>query len=306
MLQPGWGFEELEEEREAVRVAFGDNSGYLLGRIPAGSTVIPRFRALPFGRELEAEVALAGSELLNSYEEHRFAGDMGRWYPVFEGLTPRSWRGVENLPVGEEGPFFVKGETNSRRQLWATHSYAETRRELGSVIANLVADSLIGHQDIWIREFVDLNIIGRDVSGMPTGEEYRVFFLDGVELARGFYWRGGEEHFGDFVPRPEEIDHDLVAEVGERLLGNIRFCAVDFARCVDDSWIVVEINDGCMSGLCGVDAFELWRSVAYVIENAAPGRRLVRACPYCVGEEADYHTMCFDAVFYIDDDADGA
>jgi hypothetical protein len=224
--------------------------------------VIPRFRAIPFGRELEGEVKYQGSELLNSYKQHRFAADLGEWYSVLEDLTAESWPGVEHIPVRENGPFIVKGETNSRRQLWKTHCFAKDRAALGPVVANLTADTLIGHQRLWIRRFEELNVLGEDVSGMPINEEYRVFYLDGEVVGRGFYWVNMLGEMAEFTLKPEEIDEELLRIVGERIGDRIRFAAVDYARRADGSWCVIEVNDGVQAGVCGVDPFSMWGRVA--------------------------------------------
>jgi hypothetical protein len=268
ILHPGYGFAaELADETPAMDAHFPGRHGHQVTTIPAGSTVVPRFRVLPFARELDDDVTASGSRLVNSFAEHRFAADLGAWYPVFEDLTPATWTDVAALPPGEPGPFVVKGETNSRRQLWTTHCFASDRSALGPVIANLNADSLIGSQRLFIRRFEPMASYGRDVVGMPVSDEYRVFYLDGFEVARGFYWAN---HLADLVdaghrPDPGRVDDDLLVEVGYRLDGRIRFAAVDVARTESGRWIVVEVNDGSMAGLCGVSADELFGTLAALL-----------------------------------------
>jgi hypothetical protein len=268
VLWPGWQFDdELSVERAALENAFDARCSFLLSDIPSGSLVIPRYRAIPFGRELQAEVTHMGSRLINTYDQHRFAADLGQWYESLADLTAQSWPAAEHISPGENGPFFVKGETNSRRQLWNTHCYAPNRQALGAVIANLNSDSLIGHQRLWIRKFESLRVLGTDISGMPLNEEYRVFFLDGQEMARGFYWVNHEEHLGDFVPTPDEINPELLNTVGQRIKDHIRFAAVDVARRADGTWCVIEVNDGSQSGICGVDPTTLWTNVSTQLQT---------------------------------------
>lgn len=252
-------YAESELEVQALE-ELGIPHGYLLSEIPAGSLVVPRFRALPFGRELEEEAKALGLTLLNSYAQHRFAADLGAWYPELRGLTPESWPSVLDIPQSHSGPFILKGETNSRRHLWSTHCYAETRGDIGPVISNLLDDSLLQHQRLWIREFVRLNILTTDVVGMPIGEEYRVFFLDGKTLAGGFYWVNHLEDI-DFEPSLDRLNEGVVNRVGRATAPHIRFAAVDFGILEGGGTLVIEVNDGSMAGLCGVDPLELWSRV---------------------------------------------
>ena len=265
VLNPGVGFAtEYQAEAEAIAATFGTRHGHLLEEIPPGAVVVPRFRAIPFGADLEQEVRLQAATLINSYGQHRFAADLGQWAPVLGELTPTTWSSVADIPAEVTGPFIVKGETNSRRQCWTTHCFAPDRAALEPTLANLQDDALIGHQHLYIRRYVPLHELLVDWAGMPISEEYRVFMLDGVELARGFYWANQLPNLtpAGFVPQPESVPADLLAEVGRLLVGHIRFVAVDLARTATDDWIVIEINDGSMAGLCDVDATALWSSFA--------------------------------------------
>jgi len=276
ILHPGFEFDvEMEQELPAIEAWFPAHSGSTFESVPRGATVLPRFRALPFGRDLEAEVGARGATLLNSYGQHRFAADLGQWYPILEDLTPRS------RPISDPGafsltpPFVVKGETNSRRGLWKTHCYAVDRTSLGSVVANLTADSLISHQMIWVREFVPLNHYFDDVAGMPVSEEYRFFFLDGKPVASGFYWGVHLDDIHDQgfeVPDPREVPQSLLEDVGSRIEPYIRFAAVDFARTAEGGWVVIEVNDGSMSGCCGVNPWDLYAGLANGLDADAPFR----------------------------------
>jgi hypothetical protein len=265
ILHPGYGFtDEMSAEADALDASFPSAHGHLVSEIPSGSVVVPRYRMLPFARELDDEIRASGSTLINSYRQHRWAADIGDWYSAFEGLTPRTWVDVSDIDPGYDGAFIVKGETNSRRQLWSTHCFAPSRAQLGSVMANLYSDSLISHQKLWIREFVPLHGWGEDVVGMPVSEEYRLFFLDGREVARGFYWAN---HLYDLNeagvhPDPSVVPDDLVSDIAARLAGHIRFCAVDVARTEAGDWVVIEVNDGPMSGPCGADPGDIYRALA--------------------------------------------
>lgn len=265
---PGYGFEdEMAQEYEAIKKYFPGHHGHLLGEIPDTDrfTILPRFRALPFGRELEEEVKLVGNSLVNSYSQHRYAAELGQWHTTLRGLTPKSWNRVEDLPLNEDGPFIVKGETNSRRQLWKTHCYAPSRAELGTVIGNLYQDSLVQYQPLWIRKFVPLHAFGTDIVGMPISEEYRVFYLRGEPICSGFYWANQAEYLKEeygFEPNIRNISQSLIKEVGRLIRKKIVFAAVDFALTAEGDSIVIEVNDGQMAGVCGCDPFVLYGALA--------------------------------------------
>lgn len=268
---PGYEFDtELQQEREAIETYFPGAHGSLLADIPAGSEVLPRFRALPFGQDLEDEVTRNGSRLVNTYKQHRFAAELGQWYEALrtdviggeERLTPLSVQTDDMLGrMLLDYPVIVKGETNSRRGLWKTHCFVETEDQLGQTIANLTADSLISHQKLWIREFEPLNTYFNDVAGMPVSEEYRVFYFDGQVIAKGFYWGNHLDEIlerGYPAPDADQIPAEILQTVGRRIKWDIQFAAVDFARTAEGKWIVIEVNDGSMSGCCGVDPMDLY------------------------------------------------
>lgn len=265
VLHPGYGFkDEMALEKAAMGRFFEGRHTHVLQDIPTGSVVVPRFRMLPFARELQDEVEAKGCVLLNSFSQHRFAADLGAWYDAMREITPRSWNDVSLVDPDCPDGYILKGETNSARDRWLTHCFAPTFQDIGRVAANLRADSLISSQTIWIREFTPLRAFFDDVKGMPVSEEFRVFFLDGQEVSRGFYWMNHLADLNDrgVFPNPDDIDAGLLRQVGERLKGRIRFAAVDVARRQDGSWCVIEVNDGVMSGLCGNDANAVFEALS--------------------------------------------
>ena len=263
----GSGFDDLlDQEWGALENWLPGFHGHLVGEICDYSCVIPRFRSVWHFRELLDELEYYGHEPVNTWQQHCFAADLGQWFEVFSDITPQSWRGVERIPAGCDGPFIVKGATNSIRGLWGTHCYAADRERLGSVVVNVVSDSLVGRQETYIRQYVPLDCLVQMVNGMPVGQEYRIFFLDGAELARGFYWVNMLPDL-DAMGLSDAVDTDMipdgfVKDVGRRLEGRVRLAAVDVARTAGGEWIVVELNDGAQSGLCGVDANVFYRNLA--------------------------------------------
>jgi hypothetical protein len=58
----------------------------------------------------------------------------------------------------------------------------------------------------------------------------------------------------------------MAAEAARRVAASgPRFFVLDLAQTIAGSWIVVEVNDGQMSGLSGCDADTLYRNMAAVL-----------------------------------------
>jgi len=227
--------------------------------IPFGSLVIPRYSAL-FYKELEDDVIILGSKLINSYNEHLFVADIKNWYSVLYEFTPKTWFSLDQIP--DVGPFVLKGATNSKKSCWETHMYAKTKPDAVKVFGNLSNDGLISQQDIYIRQYVPLNKLTDSISnGPPITEEYRFFILDGEVLCSGFYW---SEYIDDVEVEkvnshkvPEEFLNKVISIISHY----IRFFVVDVALTLSGQWIVIELNDAQMSGLSAIPASELYSSL---------------------------------------------
>lgn len=236
------------DDLATVETIFGvEGMGDLIGIIPRGSLVIPRFRAIPFGEELQREVELHGSQLINSYEQHRNIADIFSWAHELEGLTAPVY-GVESIPELPEGAYFLKGETNSRKNDWFQSAYAPTKKRLLEVLGNLQADSYIQGQRIAIRPFQDFRQLGTQVDGRPYFNERRAFILDGELLSEAFYWSGYLAD-GGVAPEPDAEYWATLAEAIARTSHLSRFYVIDLAEHSSGGWQVVELNDGPMSGL---------------------------------------------------------
>jgi hypothetical protein len=112
-----------------------------------------------------------------------------------------------------------------------------------------------------VREYVPLRRLATGLNGLPISKEFRVFVLDGKILASGFYWSSHVDDL-DHVPSPSEIPAAFLQEVITRVGDNIRFWVVDVAHTEAGDWIVIELNDGCMSGLSEVRAEALYCALA--------------------------------------------
>jgi hypothetical protein len=265
VLHPSFvaGYPELDRDIAAwdsLDILHGSN----LVEIPRGSLVVPRFRSIPFGAELEQEVLSSGSRLVNSYREHRSIADLYSWVHLLEGLTPPAY-GIEDIPRLSEGAYFLKGETNSKKADWFTSAFAPDREALLQVAFRLMADELIGSQKLVIRPFQDYRAIGEDVTGRPIFHERRAFYYRGRLLSEAHYWSGDE--YG----RPEPLRPESYAAVQAEAIGRVGelapFLVVDYAEYEDGHWGVVELNDGPMAGLSENSPEVLWAALNAAVDS---------------------------------------
>lgn len=260
---------EDEEDYRAALEYFPSSLYQQRTDIPKDCTVIGRFSVLPFYLELERDLQRRNSRLVNSYRQHQFIADMREWCEVLGDMTPRLYPRLQDLP--ETGRFVLKGQTNSRKHQWKTHMYAESRRQAGDIASLLMDDSLIGQQEIYARDFVDLNSFFEGPNGLPITEEYRIFVANGVPIAGGFYW---SSYVDEILSRNLEMKRESLTwmnvpigflnEAIKRIGDNASFYTLDVGRKQDGSWTVIEINDGQMAGLSCCDPKELYSGLRMV------------------------------------------
>lgn len=235
----------------------------LRSQIPPNSLVVGRYSVLPYYRELEEDLIANGSCLVNSYRQHAWIADLREWSQDLHGLTPKTWFDLSQIP--EEGPFVLKGATNSRKFEWNTHMFARNKKEAIEVYRRLSQDGLVGEQDICIREYVPLRKLAEGFNGLPISEEYRFFILDGEVLSGAFYW---SSHVDDLTetPRCDRVPQTFLTEVIDRIGFNARFVVVDIGIKADGEPIVIELNDGQMSGLSENNPDILYQNLKKVLD----------------------------------------
>lgn len=258
---------EKDNELPIVRELFGEgNVSSLITDIPKGSIVVPRFRAIPFGKELELEVSALGSCLINSYCEHRNIASLYNWVDLLDGFTPPAYR-LEDLPYIPEGEYFIKGETNSIKNQWFDKAYAPTKKDVIKIVNNVLNDQYVGVQEVAIRPYQHFRKIYDGVDGRPIFHERRIFVLDGKILSEGFYWSNFVNEVGNVEILNPSYYKELVNETIKRTTHLARFYVIDVAEYPDGSWAVIELNDGSMSGLSENSPLRVWSQFKAVLEN---------------------------------------
>lgn len=237
--------------------------------IERGQLVIGRYSVLPFYRELEQDVIALGARLINTHAQHQYAADLQNWVMDLGDLTPATWSRLEDIP--ERGPFILKGATNSKKLQWKTHMFAENKADACTVYARLQEDGLISQQQIYIRKFEPLHTYTLDVVGLPVTKEFRFFVYDGAILCGGYYWSSYAEFLEEkgMMPSVSEVPLDFLAKVMRKIGKKIMFYALDVAQAASGEWIVIELNDGQMSGLSMNDPDELYQRLAARLEEVS-------------------------------------
>lgn len=92
------------------------------------SLVIGRYSVLPFYEELDRDLQLVGSRLLNTAEEHRWISNFD-YYQELKDFTPETWDESSIHLCQHHGPFVVKGKRSSKKWQWKSRMFARTKQE---------------------------------------------------------------------------------------------------------------------------------------------------------------------------------
>ena len=268
LYRKGMGDEDKAEISAAKKYSVVDHQRTC---ICSNDLVICRYSALPFYRELEQDIVNRGGELINTYEQHRYAADLINWYQDLRDMTPETWDDLSRVPDSAY-PIVLKGETNSRKNSWDTCMFAKTRADAVRIMLELMNDTLIGQQKIYFRRYVPLVKYFDGIGGVPISHEFRIFVAYGRVVASGYYW---QNYAGDFENKVPELDcpNSFLDKAIRLVSPNINFFVMDVAKTQAGEWIVVELNDGQMSGLSSIDPEILYRNLNYIVErklNAEP------------------------------------
>lgn len=241
----------------------------------SNKTIIARYSALPFYAELERDLALQGSKLLNSHWEHLYIANFDYYEDLKDivigkkadgsdlHITPRSWFNLRDIP--DSGSFVVKGRTNSRKQEWKSKMFAEDKKAAINIALDLQLDPLIGEQGVVIREYIPLEAKEIGINGQPFANEWRFFFYKKTMLSYGYYWSSADE-----LPSNSELPQaakDIAQKAADILSDKVNFFVVDVAKTQSGDWIVIEVNDGQMSGLSENDPETLYANLSKAISS---------------------------------------
>lgn len=230
---------------------------------PANSMVIGRYSVLPYYLELERDVKLLGGQLINSNEQHRWIADF-EYYNDLKEYTPESWDDTNFYQCRHPGPFVVKGRTNSRKNRWNSQMFAEDKRKASQIAGELANDLMIGTQGIIYRKYVPLKVFEYGIHDLPFANEWRCFFLGEMMLSFGYYWSSAEKV--DYEIPQEALDFaNIVAKIAAQ---HCNFFVLDIAETEAGDWILIEINDGQMSGLSENNPDMLYGNLAKVLHSA--------------------------------------
>ncbi len=227
--------------------------------------VVMRYCELPFFEEQARDLAAIGAKPINSFKQHRYVADLASYVADLEELTPQTWLRLEDIPYNELGPFFLKGETNSKKFQFLTHCYAANREEAIQVYLRLLDDGLISTQAIYIRKFEKLKTYFTVSSAqLPITKEFRVFVAYGEILTKAFYWSSNSQDLKDkgLYPSTDEIPDEFINECIARIGNACPFYCIDVAQKEDGSWICIELNSGPMCGLSDTDPDEFYKNLA--------------------------------------------
>lgn len=256
------GSDHQHEEEFAVASKYFPVVEYR-SKCPPNSTIIARYSALPFYRELVEDLSHIGSKLLNSWGQHSWIADFD-YYEDLKNFTPETWTDHDFYTSTHPGPFIVKGRTNSRKQQWNTLMFAKDKRAALEIAGTLAADDLIGPQGVIYRKYVPLVTYETGINGLPFTNEWRIFYYRDQRLSHGYYWTSSS------CPEKASITDeafDFADRVANIAKEHVDFFVLDIAEKKSGGWILVEINSGFMSGLSANDPDTLYSNLRIAIDK---------------------------------------
>jgi hypothetical protein len=224
--------------------------------------VLGRYSVLPFYYELSVDLSNRKCWIINSLSEHWWISKF-LYYDDLKEFTPRSWTDYDFHLCEHPGPFVVKGRTNSRKWEWNKKMFAPTKRDALDIAGELAQDGLIGPQGVIYREYVPLVTYEVGLNGLPFTNEWRFFFYKGICVGHGYYWSVAEN-----VDRElDDEGYKFAFHVASIAKDFCSFFVLDIAKTVEGKWILIEVNDGQMSGLSEIKPEILYRNLKEVLDE---------------------------------------
>ena len=206
---------------------------------PPGSLVVGRYSVLPFYCELERDLEILGSRLVNSGTQHRWIANF-EYYLDLKEFTAESWDGSDFHLCDWRGPFVVKGRLSSHKHRWKSHMFAKTKLRAIEIGRELAEDAQIRDQGIIYRRYVPLVTYEVGLHGLRYTNEWRLFYLGDKRLSYGYYWSLAETA-AERQLAPEGLEFaDRVARIAAQ---HTQFFTLDIAEKEAGGWLLIEIND---------------------------------------------------------------
>lgn len=228
------------------------------------SLVIGRYSVLPFYHELETDLACLNCQLVNSLNQHLWVANFD-YYEVLRKYTFESWDERAYPSSGYDGPVVVKGKTNSKKHSWDTMMFAEDRRAAIGVASRLYQDDLVGRQGLVYRRYVPLVTYEVGLNGLAFTNEWRCFFLGDRLIAHGYYWTEAEDVE---TPRLSDEGMQFVLKVAKIASKHVNFFVLDIGEKQEGGWVLIEVNDGQMSGLSMIDPDVFYGNLAGTLSGS--------------------------------------
>lgn len=235
-------------------------------QIQKDDLVIGRYSVLPYYYEQAKDIEYVGAQLINSHSQHVYIADLMNYVEDLKEMTPRTWYSLQDLP--DNGPFVLKGSTNSKKHNWNELMFAKDKKAAIQVHGRLSEDGLIGYQQIYIREYVPLVTYATSIGGLPITKEFRFFVAFGEVLCGEYYWSNFRGEFEK--PSVDEVPKEFLEKAISRIGTKANFYALDVAQTLAGNWIVVEVNDGQCSGPSDNDLDLLYSNLKKVCEKHYP------------------------------------
>lgn len=190
-----------------------------------------------------------GYTLVTDPAQYERALYLPEYYPVYADVSPRTrWTYSDSLDEAWEAalelgppPWLIKDHIKSAKEHWLEACYVpegagrEDFDRIASRLLELHADRFA--RGFVIREFLQLAATGARTAARRIPDEHRLFFWQGQLVAHAPYLDYGEP-LTDTAP---------FEALGRRV--DSPFFTVDIAFLQAGGWIVVELNDGGISGL---------------------------------------------------------
>lgn len=209
----------------------------------SNALVVGRYSVLPFYEELDRDLRLASSRLVNTADEHQWISNFD-YYEELKEFTPETWDESSIRLCHYDGPFVVKGKRSSKKWQWNTRMFARTKQDALQLGERLKEDSEISEQGVVYRRYVPLKTFEVGRNGLPYTNEWRFFYLGTTLLSAGYYWSVGDCFRKAMMNEQGLALAERIARIASQFT---TFFTLDLAETEDGEWLLIELNDGQMA-----------------------------------------------------------